>query len=131
MPTGSDQLQAKVISHQYKAYIARVTMSCCWLSQDVKIDPRNGIPFLPEAPGLKYLEKGAPISMAAHGGPWHLREAILSSNYATDDLNAADIVFVYDHCYYMRWLGQVCITGGPHADIPIFLPEPASSKAFC
>ena len=79
----------------------------CFHWQDVKIDPSNGIPYLPDAPGLKYLEKGAPISMAAHGVPWYLQEAISSSPYVVEDIDEADIVYVYDFCYYARWLGQV------------------------
>ena len=75
--------------------------------QDVKVDPGNGIPFLPDAPGLLYLAKGAPIELAAHGGPWHLHEAIRQSPYVTKDMDEADIIYVYDFCYYARWLGQV------------------------
>lgn len=84
-----------------------LALALCFQVQDVKIDPSNGIPFLPDAPGLKYLEQGAPISLAAHGGPWYLHEAISSSPHVTTDIDEADIVYVYDFCYYARWLGQV------------------------
>lgn len=67
----------------------------------------NGIPFLPGAWQVKHVEVGAPIAIAAHSGPWHLRQTIRGSVHYTTSMDEADIVFVYDHCYYMRWLGQV------------------------
>ena len=68
----------------------------------------NGIPFLPGAWQVKHVEgKGAPIAIAAHSGPWHLRQTIRGSVHYTTDMEEADIIYVYDHCYYMRWLGQV------------------------
>lgn len=67
----------------------------------------NGIPFLPGAWQVKHVEVGAPIAIAAHSGPWHLRQTIRGSVHYTTNMDEADIVFVYDHCYYMRWLGQV------------------------
>ena len=76
-------------------------------AQDIKIDPMNGIPFLPGAWQVKHVEVGAPIAIAAHSGPWHLRQTIRGSVHYTTNMDEADIVFVYDHCYYMRWLGQV------------------------
>ncbi len=77
--------------------------------QDIKIDPMNGIPFLPGAWQVKHVEgNGAPIAIAAHSGPWHLRQTIRGSVHYTTNMDEADIVYVYDHCYYMRWLGQVC-----------------------
>lgn len=75
--------------------------------QDIKIDPMNGIPFLPDAWQVKHVEKGAPIAIAAHSGPWHLRQTIRGSAHHTTDMDEADIIYVYDHCYYMRWLAQV------------------------
>ena len=48
-----------------------------------------------------------PYALAQHSGPWHLREAIAGSRYMTTDMEQADIVYVYDHCYYMLWLAQV------------------------
>ena len=48
-----------------------------------------------------------PYALAQHSGPWHLREAIAGSKYVTADMDQADIVYVYDHCYYMLWLAQV------------------------
>ena len=76
-------------------------------AQDIKIDPMNGIPFLPDAWQVKHVEKGAPIAIAAHSGPWHLRQTIRGSTHHTTDMDEADIIYVYDHCYYMRWLAQV------------------------
>ena len=75
--------------------------------QDIKIDPMNGIPFLPDAWQVKHVEKGAPIAIAAHSGPWHVRQTIRGSTHHTTDMDEADIIYVYDHCYYMRWLAQV------------------------
>lgn len=74
--------------------------------QDLKIDPGNGIPYLLDHIGFK-VEDGLPYALAQHSGPWHLREAIRHSDYVTDDMEAADIIYVYDHCYYMLWLAQV------------------------
>ena len=73
--------------------------------QDVKIDPGNGIPYLLDHPRFK-IEQGLPYALAQHSGPWHLREAITGSKYVTTDMDKADIVYVYDHCYYMLWLAQ-------------------------
>jgi hypothetical protein len=81
--------------------------------QDLKIDPGNGIPYLLSHTAFR-MEDSLPYALAQHSGPWHLREAIRSSNYVTDDINAADVIYVYDHCYYMMWLAQVqltCVTG--------------------
>ena len=59
---------------------------------------------------MKHVEgNGAPIAIAAHSGPWHLRQTIRGSMHYTTNMEEADIVYVYDHCYYMRWLGQVGI----------------------
>ena len=33
--------------------------------------------------------------------------AINSSRYVTTDMEAADVIYVYDHCYYVLWLAQV------------------------
>jgi hypothetical protein len=74
-------------------------------AQDVKIDPGNGIPYTLDHPRFK-PEEGLPYALAQHSGPWHLREAIAGSNYMTTDAEKADIVYVYDHCYYMLWLAQ-------------------------
>ena len=74
-------------------------------AQDVKLDPGNGIPYLLDHPRFK-VEDGLPYALAQHSGPWHLREAIAGSKYVTADMDKADIVYVYDHCYYMLWLAQ-------------------------
>ena len=42
-----------------------------------------------------------------HSAPWFLAEALRKSQYYTPDLDAADVVFVYDYCYYITWLGFV------------------------
>ena len=74
--------------------------------QAVVIHPANGIPFLPNTTFVKSGEEG-PFHLAAHGGPWHLYEAIRASTYNTEDPDEADFVYVYDHCLYMQWLAQV------------------------
>lgn len=74
--------------------------------QDVKIDPGNGIPYLLDHIGFK-AEDSLPYALAQHSGPWHLMQAINTSRYVAADMDAADIVYVYDHCYYMLWLAQV------------------------
>ena len=87
-------------------------------AQDVKIDPGNGIPYTLDHPKFK-PEEGLPYALAQHSGPWHLREAIAGSKYVMEDMEKADIVYVYDHCYYMLWLAQA----GP----PISLPNKTAS----
>ncbi|CAK0784428.1 hypothetical protein CVIRNUC_007632 [Coccomyxa viridis] len=77
---------------------------------DVKLDPGNGIPYLLDSPKFK-AEEGLPYALAQHSGPWHLREAIAGSKYVTADMEQADIIYVYDHCYYMLWLAQVHTKG--------------------
>ncbi len=74
-------------------------------AQDVKIDPGNGIPYLLDHKGFS-TEAGLPYELAQHSGPWHLMRAINSSKYVTQDIEAADVVYVYDHCHYMLWLAQ-------------------------
>ena len=49
----------------------------------------------------------APTTSATHGAPWWIKQAIASSASVTDDMDEADVIFVYDLCYYQRWLGQV------------------------
>lgn len=72
----------------------------------MKIDPKNGIPYELDHISFKQ-EDSLPYALAQHSGPWHLREAVQNSNYVTNDMEAADVIYVYDHCYYMRWLAQV------------------------
>lgn len=74
--------------------------------QDMKIDPKNGIPYELDHIGFR-LEDSLPYALATHSGPWHLREAIQSSNHVSADMETADVIYVYDHCYYMMWLAQV------------------------
>lgn len=80
--------------------------SGCLSAQAIKIDPRNGIPYLPGSPRFG-ADDGLPFNLAAHGGPWHLHEAIRTSKYFTSNVDTADIVYVYDHCLYIQWLAQV------------------------
>ena len=74
--------------------------------QAVVIRAKDGIPYLPNTTNVKSGEEGA-FHIAAHGGPWHLYEAIRTSIYHTEDPEEADFVYVYDYCLYMQWLGQV------------------------
>lgn len=74
--------------------------------QAVVIRAKDGIPYLPNTTNVKSGEEGA-FHIAAHGGPWHLYEAIRASTYNTEDPDEADFVYVYDHCLYMQWLAQV------------------------
>ena len=77
-----------------------------WLcvQQDVKSKSILVPSVLPDAPGG---QEGVPLATAAHAGPWHLRRSIESSEHKTNDIDAADIVFVYDFCFYAQWLAQV------------------------
>lgn len=52
-----------------------------------------------------------PQYLGQYSGPWHLAQAIRSSPYVTADLDAADIVYVYDYCYYTWWLSFVHSNG--------------------
>ena len=52
-----------------------------------------------------------PQYLGQYSGPWHLAQAIRSSPYVTTDLDAADIVYVYDYCYYTWWLSFVHSNG--------------------
>ena len=72
----------------------------------MKIDPGNGIPYLLDHIGFKVAD-GLPYTLAQHSGPWHLMHAINNSRYVTTDMEAADVIYVYDHCYYVLWLAQV------------------------
>lgn len=45
-------------------------------------------------------------------------QALQRSNLLTDDIWAADMVLVYDYCYYTWWLGHVQSTGGQSRDSP-------------
>ncbi len=101
---------------------ARCLMSAMRV-QDVKIDPGNGIPYLLDHPRFK-IEQGLPYALAQHSGPWHLREAITGSKYVTTDMDKADIVYVYDHCYYMLWLAQA----SPSAAIALALVQDRSGR---
>ena len=85
-------------------------------AQDVKIDPSNGIAFLPEAPHMQPPAKSAPTTSATHGAPWWIKQAIAGSASVTNDMEEAEVIFVYDLCYYQRWLGQVR-SGGVHGHI--------------
>ena len=49
----------------------------------------------------------APTTSATHGAPWWIKQAIATSASVTNDMEEADVIFVYDLCYYQRWLGQV------------------------
>ena len=51
--------------------------------------------------------KSAPTTSATHGAPWWIKQAIATSASVTDNMEEADVIFVYDLCYYQRWLGQV------------------------
>ena len=52
-----------------------------------------------------------PQYLGQYSGPWHTAQAIRGSTYYTTDLDAADIVFVYDYCYYIWWLAFVHSNG--------------------
>ncbi len=52
-----------------------------------------------------------PQYLGQYSGPWHLAQAIRGSPYVTTDLDAADIVYVYDYCYYTWWLSFVHSNG--------------------
>ncbi|BDA44690.1 hypothetical protein COCOBI_06-1680 [Coccomyxa sp. Obi] len=85
-------------------------MPTCDVMKDMKIDPKNGIPYMLDHVGFRQ-EDTLPYALAQHSGPWHLKEAIQSSNHVTTDMDKADIIYVYDHCYYMLWLAQVHTRG--------------------
>ena len=57
-----------------------------------------------------------PQYLGQYSGPWHLAQAIAGSQYATTDIDAADIVYVYDYCYYTWWLGFVHSNGRVQRD---------------
>ena len=78
------------------------------LQQDMKIDPKNGIPYELDHIGFR-KEDTLPYALAQHSGPWHLKEAIQNSNHVSTDMDTADFIYVYDHCYYMLWLAQVIV----------------------
>lgn len=52
-----------------------------------------------------------PQYLGQYSGPWHLAQAIAGSQYVTTDIDAADIVYVYDYCYYTWWLAFVHSNG--------------------
>ena len=52
-----------------------------------------------------------PQYLGQYSGPWHLAQAISGSQYVTTDIDAADIVYVYDYCYYTWWLAFVHSNG--------------------
>ena len=52
-----------------------------------------------------------PQYLGQYSGPWHLAQAISGSQYATTDIDAADMVYVYDYCYYTWWLAFVHSNG--------------------
>lgn len=57
-----------------------------------------------------------PQYLGQYSGPWHLAQAIAGSQYATTDIDAADIVYVYDYCYYTWWLAFVHSNGRVQRD---------------
>lgn len=59
-----------------------------------------------------------PQYLGQYSGPWHLAQAIRGSPYVTTDLDAADIVYVYDYCYYTWWLSFVHSNGRVQRDDP-------------
>jgi hypothetical protein len=66
-----------------------------------------------ESSGVTYLSdddlyhRDEPHFFGQHAGPWYLMNAVLLSNLYTSDINQADLVFVYDYCYWMRGLASV------------------------
>lgn len=77
------------------------------MQQDVKSKSVIVPSILPDG------QEGEPLATAAHAGPWHLRRGIESSEHRTNDIDAADIVFVYDFCFYAQWLAQVNTPASP------------------
>jgi hypothetical protein len=69
--------------------------------------PRQNADLLPEQVKNAYL----PQYLGQYSGPWHLVQAIRGSPYVTTDIEAADIVYVYDYCYYIWWLAFVHSNG--------------------
>ena len=49
----------------------------------------------------------------AHSAPWYVAQAVRSSKYFISDVQAADVVFVYDYCFYTWWLAWVHSYGRP------------------
>lgn len=43
----------------------------------------------------------------SHAGPWFLKQALRASVHFTDDILAADLVYVDDYCLQLRWLAHL------------------------
>ena len=54
--------------------------------------------------------------VGTHAAPWYVTHAIKSSKYFTEDGEAADIVYVFDYCYYTWWLAHVHTKGREAAE---------------
>ncbi len=52
-----------------------------------------------------------PQYLGQYSGPWHVAQALRASPYATQDIDAADVVYVFDYCYYTWWLAFVHSNG--------------------
>lgn len=71
----------------------------------LQVDPNNGVVYpagypCPEKPKL------GDFFLSVNAGPWFLSQAIRHSQYFEEDVSAADIVYVDDFCYYIRWLAH-------------------------
>ncbi|BDA47957.1 probable xyloglucan galactosyltransferase GT14 at C-terminar half [Coccomyxa sp. Obi] len=92
------------------------SMPACNPDTTFRVDPITNVPFLHDDPQVRnaYL----PQYLGQYSGPWHLAQAIRGSQYVTTDLDAADIVYVYDYCYYTWWLSFVHSNGRVQRDDP-------------
>ncbi|CAK0785134.1 hypothetical protein CVIRNUC_008340 [Coccomyxa viridis] len=81
----------------------------CSIETTFRVDPITNVPFLREDPQVK--NAFLPQYLGQYSGPWHLAQAISGSQYVTTDIDAADIVYVYDYCYYTWWLAFVHSNG--------------------
>ncbi|DBA72311.1 TPA: hypothetical protein ACH3X2_010556 [Trebouxia sp. C0005] len=75
----------------------------CNLQREVHVDPNNGIVYPAGFPCPEKPQLGG-FYLSVNAGPWFLGEAIRDSQYFVSDVEQADIVYINDFCYYIRWL---------------------------
>ncbi|KAK9805794.1 hypothetical protein WJX73_000215 [Symbiochloris irregularis] len=83
----------------------------CHLNETVAVDANLGIAYLrigehdPELPN-KPLYYSVHSKFGTHAAPWHLAEAIKTSNCSVSTMEEAHLVYVYDYCYYIWWVAR-------------------------
>ena len=106
------RVQSCIVSEHATAVQAKNTNGLQECSLDsLVVDPTNGVVYDKDLMSYELPWAVVPHHYGTHSQPWFLEQAIRKSLHFTEDVEEADIIFVADYCYYIKWLAHMHTLG--------------------